>query len=173
MTVAVGITNRIDARYKRIQSIDFGTIANPRVDGTPSRLSAVASSGLPVRFEVVSGPARIEGALLTASATGRIVVRARQDGSEDFAPAFAEQTFEVVADTVVPRPTLTFNVADGLRLSGRPGSSYRVEFTDSFSPNASWKTLEEVKLTQSIEPVRLAPVAAATGTRFYRAVALP
>ncbi len=131
VTVVAGITNRVEALYRRVQSIDFGTTADPTAGGPPLLLAAVATSGLGVRYEAVSGPANIDGNRRTGKALGRIVVRARQDGDDDFASACAERSFEVVVDAVVAPPTLTFDPGNGLRLIGRVGVSYRVEFTDS------------------------------------------
>jgi len=51
------------------------------------RVAAAASSGLPVTFSVVSGPATISGSLLTANGTGTITVSAIQTGNATYAAA--------------------------------------------------------------------------------------
>lgn len=50
-------------------------------------LSATTSSGLPVAFEVVSGPGTINGNTLTATAVGYIRVKATQPGNDTFGGA--------------------------------------------------------------------------------------
>jgi hypothetical protein len=48
----------------------------------PIRVSARASSGLPVAFTVRSGPCTVAGVLVTIRGAGTCVVRARQNGSD-------------------------------------------------------------------------------------------
>ena len=50
-------------------------------------VSATASSGLPVTFSIVSGPATIDGNLITITGTGTVIVRASQAGDSTYAPA--------------------------------------------------------------------------------------
>ena len=50
-------------------------------------LNAVASSALPVNYEVLSGPAAIEGNILRLSGIGVVKVRAHQAGNTKFLPA--------------------------------------------------------------------------------------
>jgi hypothetical protein len=82
---------------KRDQTIAFATPADRRSDAAPFALNATASSGLPVSFALVSGPATIGGSTLTLSgAAGAITVRASQAGDATFnaAPA-VERTFTI------------------------------------------------------------------------------
>jgi hypothetical protein len=53
----------------------------------PVALAATSSSGLPVTYNVVSGPAEISHGTLTFTGTGQVVVRASQSGDGTFAPA--------------------------------------------------------------------------------------
>jgi len=76
---------------KRGQMISF-LPAGPLQPGQLVTLSATATSGLPVRFEVVSGSASVNGQMLTSTG-GEIVVRASQDGDASYYPASATQTF--------------------------------------------------------------------------------
>ncbi len=55
--------------------------------GATVDLAAVSSSGMPVAYEVISGPGKIEGSVLTILGPGRIEVRASQPGGGSFAPA--------------------------------------------------------------------------------------
>jgi hypothetical protein len=67
---------------KRTQFISFQAPGGPLYSGQPVTLTASASSGLPVRFEVASGTAFLTGSTLTAQ-PGAVVVRAVQPGDSD------------------------------------------------------------------------------------------
>ena len=69
------------------QVITFDAVANTAYSPAPMALSASASSGLPVGFSIVSGPAQINGSNLTATGAGVVTVRATQPGNLDFLPA--------------------------------------------------------------------------------------
>lgn len=73
------------------QTVSFASIGNLIVGQTVT-LNATASSGRPVTLELVSGPGSLNGAALTITGTGPIVVRATQPGDNDFAPASATLT---------------------------------------------------------------------------------
>lgn len=80
------------------QTIDFQPIANQFHIALPIVLQATASSGLPVKFTVMDGPATINGDLLTLTGLiGTVTVRASQQGNADWQPATPVfRTFEVV-----------------------------------------------------------------------------
>ncbi|MEO5584631.1 MAG: discoidin domain-containing protein [Flavobacteriales bacterium] len=60
-------------------------------------LNGTASSGLPVTYTVVSGPASVSGSLLTLDGTaGTVTVRAEQAGDASWYPASASTTFQVL-----------------------------------------------------------------------------
>lgn len=87
---------------KAEQTITFANPGNKNLGDAPFALSASASSGLPVSFTLVSGPATLIGNTLTLNAAGTVVVRASQSGDSNFNPASdVEQTFNVL-DTVAP-----------------------------------------------------------------------
>jgi hypothetical protein len=71
---------------KRRQTIGFQAVPGMTV-GIPVALSASATSGLPVRLEVVSGSASLSGATLTAQMAGTIIVEASQQGDATFEAA--------------------------------------------------------------------------------------
>jgi len=80
------------------QSIEFGEISSMTYPAAPFALVAAASSGLPVAFEVVSGPATISGGELTVTGAGTVTVRASQRGNATYASAAdVTQSFEVEA----------------------------------------------------------------------------
>ncbi len=72
---------------KAAQSIVFTVGDHTRTDA-PFKLTAFATSGLPVSFAVVSGPAILNGDILTlGGTTGVVTVRASQSGNNAFAAA--------------------------------------------------------------------------------------
>ena len=83
------------------QTITFGPLPNKTVGDAPFAVSATASSGLPVSFSVVSGPATISGGTVTLTGgAGTVVVRASQAGDASYAPAVAVDQAFAVAGTV-------------------------------------------------------------------------
>jgi sugar lactone lactonase YvrE len=73
---------------KESQAITFTQPTSPVTYGVaPITLSASASSGLAVAFNVVSGPATISGSTLTITGAGTVVVAANQAGNTNYAAA--------------------------------------------------------------------------------------
>lgn len=131
------------------QTITFPTIPNQRIGGAPILLTANASSGLPVTFSIVSGPATLTGNLLVLSSTaGAVTVRASQAGNSNFnAAPNVDRTFvlgtlppplimtQPSSQTVNPGDRVTFTVVAtngplsyqwrfaGIHLPGETGSS--------------------------------------------------
>lgn len=69
------------------QSLVFGSLASRVYGDPPVLLSGTASSGLPVGFEVASGPALVAGNTLLLKGAGVVEVRAVQTGDDVFMPA--------------------------------------------------------------------------------------
>jgi hypothetical protein len=87
---------------KATQSIDFQPPADISPGGAPLGLQASASSGLPVTFQVLSGPATMSGNLLTVTGRGSITVRADQGGNAEFLAApSVTRTFNAVGPAIV------------------------------------------------------------------------
>ncbi|QMU31034.1 T9SS type A sorting domain-containing protein [Adhaeribacter radiodurans] len=100
------------------QKIKFAPILYKTVKDAPFTVSATASSGLPVTFKIVSGPAKIKNNLITITGMGRVKVKASQAGNALYQPAEATQSFLVEAATVVKiqwDKTLGGNQDDNLR----------------------------------------------------------
>lgn len=72
---------------KAPQSIAFEPIRDQIYGAPPLALNASASSGLPVAFSIVSGPASLLENLITLNASGTVVVRASQPGDFIYDPA--------------------------------------------------------------------------------------
>jgi len=69
----------------RFQAISFPLLENKLVNSEPFELNAIASSGLDISYEILSGPAQVVGNLVTLNGTeGQVVVRAIQAGNADF-----------------------------------------------------------------------------------------
>ncbi len=83
---------------KLSQRITFPPISNKIFNDVPFDLGASSSSGLPVSFQVISGPATLEGNTITLTGkTGTVTVSAEQVGNNQYAPASAiTQNFEVM-----------------------------------------------------------------------------
>lgn len=69
------------------QAITFTPPTSVTYGTTPIVLSATATSGLPVTFQVDSGPGTLSGDTLTFTGVGTIVVEADQAGNSSYQPA--------------------------------------------------------------------------------------
>ncbi|MBN1338496.1 MAG: T9SS type A sorting domain-containing protein [Bacteroidales bacterium] len=70
------------------QAISFPQIPNKLTTDDPFEIEATASSGLEVFFEVISGPATIEGNLVTLTGNpGEVKIQATQPGNAQYDPA--------------------------------------------------------------------------------------
>ena len=83
---------------KTAQTLTFDVIPDRYTDQGNLTLRATASSGLPVRFQVVSGPASLTtGNVMVFTNTGRVTVRAFQDGNTQFyEAATADRSFNIL-----------------------------------------------------------------------------
>lgn len=97
------------------QTITFPAIANHIYGDAPFALTATASSGLPVTYSVVSGPATISGSTLSITGVGSVTVQANQAGNGTYSPAAAVQQTFTVAKAVL---TVTANSLS--RVQGQP-----------------------------------------------------
>ncbi|NJN42959.1 MAG: T9SS type A sorting domain-containing protein, partial [Flammeovirgaceae bacterium] len=104
---------------KMTQTITFGAIDDQLLEDGSMTLSASASSGLAVAFEIVSGPASVTGTELSFTGMGTIIVKATQAGNDSFLAASAvEQSFDIISITgleisrtslsIYPNPTSDF-----------------------------------------------------------------
>ena len=157
------------------QSITFGPIADRPLNAPAFELSAAASSGLPVSFQLVAGPATLAGNLLTVTGVGPVTVRASQAGNLNFLPASdVEQTFNVVkapatvtlgglaatydgsaksvAATTSPPSLATLITYDGLPTAPTAAGSYTVSATidDPTYQGSATGTLVIAKAPQTI-----------------------
>ncbi|QSE99252.1 BspA family leucine-rich repeat surface protein [Fulvivirga lutea] len=89
-----------DVEDRSEQTITFEPIESQFFEAGSVTLSASASSGLTVSFDIVSGPATVSGNVVSFTDLGTVVVSASQAGDAEFLPAVSvEQTFEVITVT--------------------------------------------------------------------------
>jgi hypothetical protein len=78
------------------QTITFDPLPDRVYGDAPFVITATASSGLPVSYTVVSGPATLSGNTVTVTGVGDVTIRASQPGDFTRLPALpVEQTFSV------------------------------------------------------------------------------
>ncbi len=88
---------------KANQTIAFGPLSGKTYGDAPFTISATATSGLPVSFSVLSGPATLSGNVVTITGVGTVTVRASQAGDASFNAAIpVDQSFTVAAPTFQP-----------------------------------------------------------------------
>ena len=84
---------------KQAQTISFPAIGDQDISNSPITLNATASSGLPITYYVIQGPAIVYGNQLTLTDTGLVWVRATQEGNTTYYSAYPQdQTFTVSGD---------------------------------------------------------------------------
>ncbi len=92
---------------KLSQTITFAALADRAYTTTPQALAATASSGLPVSFSLVSGPATLNGSDLTITGVGTVTVRADQAGN-----SFYHAATNVDRGFVVSKAVATVTLGD-------------------------------------------------------------
>lgn len=80
---------------KAKQTISFTLVPNKTYGDEPFKLIAIASSGLPVTFELVDGQVDIADDLATITGTGEVTIKAVQAGNAFFDKAESLQTFTI------------------------------------------------------------------------------
>jgi len=157
------------------QTISFPPIADRPVNAPAFDLAATASSGLPVSYQLVSGPATLAGNTLTVTAIGTVTVRTSQPGNLNYLPApDVDQTFNVikapatitlgalnpiyngspksVTITTNPSPLTTTTTYDGSTTAPTGAGSYAVTttITDTTYQGTATDTLVIAKAPQTI-----------------------
>ncbi len=135
------------------QTIDFPAIDNQWVSNVVA-LSATASSGLPVQFAVLEGPAVLNGTTLSFTGQGTVRIRATQPGNEAFEPASpVERAFDTLTfASVLELSRSSVNVREGgegrffVRLRKYPGQNITVNAT-RFNGSASISVAQGSSLT--------------------------
>jgi hypothetical protein len=106
------------------QTITFGALSPVTYGVAPATLTATATSGLPVTFSRISGPATVVNGLLTVTGAGTVVVRASQAGDATYAAAASvDRTF------VVSPAALTVKANDATKTYGAALPTFGVTYT--------------------------------------------
>jgi MBG domain (YGX type)/Lectin C-type domain len=106
------------------QTITFDPISNKIYGDLPFVVSATASSGLPVSFNIVSGPAVVTNGTIILSGAGSIVVRASQSGNAQYSAApGVDQAFTVA------KATLTITANNASRVYGTPNPTFTASYS--------------------------------------------
>ena len=164
---------------KASQTIDFPAIGD-KLTTDAVGLTAMASSGLLVAFDVASGPASIAGGTnLTFTGAGSVSIVASQDGDADWNPAsevtntFAVSKASQAALGFAPASPQTYNTTNALSTTGGSGTgtvSYAVlsgpgEIVGADGLKATSGTGEiAVEATKAADDLYLAQTATATVT---------
>jgi len=125
---------------KQDQTITFPAISNKKYGDPPFALEATASSGLPVSYTVVSGPATVAGSTLTITGVGGVTVRASQAGSGYWNPApDVERSFNVSKGTATVTLSGLTHTYDGAPMpvvvtTAPPGLATSVTYNASPTP---------------------------------------
>ena len=124
------------------QTITFAPIASQAYGSAPFAVTATSSLGssYPVTITVQSGPAVINGGVLTVTGAGTVVLQAAQAGNTDYSAATATQSFQVT-----PAPlTVTANNATRMFGTANPAFSGTItgavgsdSFSESFTTTAT------------------------------------
>ena len=134
------------------QTIAFSALGGKTFGDGDFAVSATASSGLPVSFEIASGPATITGNMVHITGAGDVTVRASQAGTGNYNPApDVEQSFTVspagqtitfaaLADKTYGDAAFTVNATGG-------GSSNPVTFSASGNCTAAGTNGSTITLT--------------------------
>jgi hypothetical protein len=108
----------VSAPASTSQTINFAALSDKGYGAAAFALSASASSGLPVTFQV-AGPATLSGSTLTITGTGTVSVTASQAGNATYAAASP-----VVRSFTVTKANLTATAANFSRVYGAANPSF-------------------------------------------------
>jgi len=107
-------TSSVFTVAKANQTVSFGALVARTYGEAPFTVGASASSGLPVSFSIVSGPATISGNSVTITGAGTVTVRASQSGDANWnAATSVDQSFAVAKKTVTGSITANSKTYDG------------------------------------------------------------
>jgi hypothetical protein len=168
---APGLASATTAKFavnKLTQTITFDPISDKVYGDLPFTVSATASSGLTVTFDIVSGPATIAGNTITLTGPGTVTVRAVQEGNNEYLAASATNSF-VVSGVDLRSPRLTIqrlsNGTVSLKVAeGSANQTCCVQVADTLE--GTWESLDTVVLDSNGEKVL--EDTSSSPMRFYR-----
>ncbi|MEQ8415690.1 MAG: MBG domain-containing protein [Imperialibacter sp.] len=105
--VTIGFEVIDDTNQRAEQTISFSPIEGKTFRDDPFELEATASSGLDIVFTIESGPATIDGSVVTLTGAGSVTIAANQAGDEEYAPAS-----EITQSFLVGKATATIALSN-------------------------------------------------------------
>ncbi|WP_188768305.1 zinc-dependent metalloprotease [Emticicia aquatilis] len=72
---------------KATQTISFAKIEQKTLAEKSFTLTATTTSGLPITYQIVSGPAIVSSNVVTLTGTGKVTIKAKQEGNAEFLAA--------------------------------------------------------------------------------------
>jgi hypothetical protein len=161
---AAGTATASFSVVKHQQTVRFTPLPTPSpLASSPLTLSATATSGLPVTFRVLSGPATVTGATLTLTGYGTVLVAADQPGNTLYDPAPEVSQSVLVVDN---RITIT--------LTGTPNPVFLhnpITFTSTVTSPAGNPTGTILFLDGGV-PLTTVPLASGSATLITSTLAL-
>jgi hypothetical protein len=149
----------------------------------PVTLSAVASSGLPVTFTVLSGPGEMTGNALRLLGVGTVVVRVDQAGDSRYEPANVNVSILVNAApqtiTFNPPESLTYFPSQALFLTATSSSGLPVSFLVNSGPAIlignilSIQGAGKIVITASVQASDGSPAVSVTRTVVVNSIGKP
>ncbi len=138
------------------QTIDFPVIADQVFGSEALPLNATASSGLPVTYSILSGPAYLSGTQVIYSGLGNVTVEAKQNGNSNY-----------LAATAVTR-TFCVRVADLTTIAGPqyvcPGQSAYYHINKINGLTYSWRLADGTTYPSTTDSVHITWGASGTYT---------
>ncbi|MBW7838264.1 MAG: hypothetical protein H3C36_01210 [Chitinophagaceae bacterium] len=174
------------------QTITFNNLVDKSFGDAPFELGAVASSGLPVQYQIVSGHGNITAGVFTITQIGTVTIRAWQPGDNDYdTAAYVTQTFTITKgnQTITFEPmedviftgssnyiTLAGNASSGLPVTYSIDAANAtisgkyititgvgtVKITASQAGNANYNAAASVEQTFCVRADKLGPITGAT-----------
>jgi hypothetical protein len=116
---------------KAMQTISFEAVETKTYGDAPFALAASSDAGLPVTFELVSGPVTIDGTTVTITGAGTVTIRAVQTGDDNYEAALSEQTFTInkAAQTITFNAIAPKNVTETVQLDATASSGLPVSYS--------------------------------------------
>ena len=155
------------------QTVQFSGPGNLSLGGAPVVLTAVASSGLPVSYNVLDGPAVLDETRLFVTGVGTLRLSAVQTGDSNYLPAPPViQTVAVLPGLFVTHPARGSTDPVTLQLVLDAGLKGVVEETSDFN---IWTSIGQVTGQGFDRPVNvpLAPASTGARARYWRARITP
>jgi hypothetical protein len=148
------------------QFITFNPLSTQKYGDAPFQIFASSSSSLPVIFSLLSGPAQLNGNILSLTGWGTVTVVAAQPGNNTYAAApNVTQSFSVIPpDNMIVDPQRLSNGSFEFAFYGAVGSNYTLQASSSLT---NWTSLFSFACTNS-PTVVLDASATNYSRRFYR-----